>query len=427
MDPCYKAALPEKCNAIDFTSDGQILFAGGISGNIYIWQVSTGQLLRTFIAHERAITALKVSQDDSYVYSSGEDCSINAFCVADLLASINESAPSPIRSWSGHVLPVTSFIVFPKVYGAVLSVSADKTMQLWSLRRNAAVASWTLPSPITSLTIDPTYTTAIVGGADGSIHCIPVSQHVHAIINSPELPETMFSVHPPEHPSAYAVAQQSQLEGHLGSVKGISFSTDGSILASVAQDGLRLWDFNSRQTLKHLTAFGSNQASSHSSASLEAVVFIRPSKGIPQVPMRPFQRTAGGQLAQVAINLDISRGRRMNQMFDETMQELMEGNNSVVERMQRTSGVSHIAASNAISLTVHSEVGRGNDPHHELSKESLMKANEDLMTVLKAVLLNKGVKLPNFTLPSAAHAANAVDDSTEKNKKGAKKRKSNDK
>lgn len=44
--PCHSHAVPERLHAICFSSCGSICIAGGDTGNIYVWDTSTGALLR---------------------------------------------------------------------------------------------------------------------------------------------------------------------------------------------------------------------------------------------------------------------------------------------------------------------------------------------------------------------------------------------
>ncbi|KAL8093657.1 hypothetical protein AgCh_035516 [Apium graveolens] len=52
--------------------DGSFIIGGAISGDIYIWQVATGRLLKKWHAHYRAVSCL-VYVDQSTLISGAED------------------------------------------------------------------------------------------------------------------------------------------------------------------------------------------------------------------------------------------------------------------------------------------------------------------------------------------------------------------
>ena len=86
--PLYRCKMPEPIEVIIGTIDGLYIFGGGkISGNIYIWEVSTGQLIRAFEAHYKGITALSVSSDGNYLVSGSEDTVLKVWLMGDLLDS----------------------------------------------------------------------------------------------------------------------------------------------------------------------------------------------------------------------------------------------------------------------------------------------------------------------------------------------------
>jgi WD40 repeat protein len=104
-------------NAVAFTPDGQRLASGSSDRTIKLWEVSTGQLLNTFVGHKLKVTAV-------------------AFSVAGILASA--SADSSICLWvdtlrhqlTGHVGSVTAIAFSPD--GRLLaSGGEDRSIRIW--------------------------------------------------------------------------------------------------------------------------------------------------------------------------------------------------------------------------------------------------------------------------------------------------------
>ena len=71
-NPVYKCSSPEVISTMVFSSCGGLMFAGTPSGTIYVWQTWTGNLLKSWTAHFGAITCMRISNDDSILFTGGE-------------------------------------------------------------------------------------------------------------------------------------------------------------------------------------------------------------------------------------------------------------------------------------------------------------------------------------------------------------------
>lgn len=109
--PLYRCRMPEPIEVIVSTIDGLYVFGGAkCSGNIYVWQVSTGQLIHAFEAHYKGITALCVSSDGNYLVSGSEDTILKVWLMGDLLDSGEESNGISLNSMvSGKLI---TYIIF---------------------------------------------------------------------------------------------------------------------------------------------------------------------------------------------------------------------------------------------------------------------------------------------------------------------------
>lgn len=73
--------VPECVTCLTGTPSGLFLAAGTASGNIYFWEVASGQLLSKIQAHNRSITSIALAEDCSYLVAGAADgsiCSIKA-------------------------------------------------------------------------------------------------------------------------------------------------------------------------------------------------------------------------------------------------------------------------------------------------------------------------------------------------------------
>lgn len=55
------------------TRDGVYLAGGSPSGNAYLWEVSTGRLLKAWAAHDKCLKCMAFSDDGSILISSSDD------------------------------------------------------------------------------------------------------------------------------------------------------------------------------------------------------------------------------------------------------------------------------------------------------------------------------------------------------------------
>ncbi|WP_082218429.1 WD40 repeat domain-containing protein [Kamptonema formosum] len=58
------------------SQNGQIALSGSLDKTVTIWQISTGQLIRTLTGHKRGVSAVALSPDGQTAVSAGEDTDI---------------------------------------------------------------------------------------------------------------------------------------------------------------------------------------------------------------------------------------------------------------------------------------------------------------------------------------------------------------
>lgn len=100
-----RSFVVEAVGAVTASPCGGFLVAGGASGTIYIWDVASGRLLRSWAAHYKAVTALMFVGGSGLLVSGGEDTLVNVWQLADLLdvtldpSSIQYTRPAPLYAW----------------------------------------------------------------------------------------------------------------------------------------------------------------------------------------------------------------------------------------------------------------------------------------------------------------------------------------
>jgi WD40 repeat protein len=110
---------------MSFSPDGRRLVAGGEKTTVKIWDVKTGQELRTFHGHSRDVWATAFSPDPEgrWVASAGEDSTVRIW---------DSQTGKLVRSFRGHTGLVHSLAFTPD--GKLLvSGSRDHTVKLWDM------------------------------------------------------------------------------------------------------------------------------------------------------------------------------------------------------------------------------------------------------------------------------------------------------
>ena len=70
--PLFRNAVSEKITCLCSSCDGVYLFGGGASGKLYVWYLSSGDLLRVVDVHYKAVTVIRCLPDMSSIVTGGE-------------------------------------------------------------------------------------------------------------------------------------------------------------------------------------------------------------------------------------------------------------------------------------------------------------------------------------------------------------------
>ncbi|GBG28695.1 WD repeat-containing protein 18 [Hondaea fermentalgiana] len=251
--PALTCTSPEKLCALCASTGGDFILGGGESGACYLWETSSGALLRVWKAHYRGLSALRFVEGDLNLITAGKDAIAHVWDVADLLDA-RVTTPRPMFTFSDHSLPITQ--LWSGHFGSdcrVLSCAQDQTLKAWFMppkdfRGSALIRSFVFPTALLCVTADKMETMAFVGGEDAKIYEVPLRAGARE-------DENMLSTRPGKRrkrdASSGASATYRMLEGHLGPVSCIELSTAGTLLVSGSLDGTcRLWDTLSGQALK---------------------------------------------------------------------------------------------------------------------------------------------------------------------------------
>ncbi|KAH9606021.1 hypothetical protein KSS87_021038 [Heliosperma pusillum] len=176
--PEVKSFPAEPINPLVSNREGTYLIGGGASGNIYVWEVLSGKLLKKWHAHLRGVSCLVLSDDESLVISGAEDGCVRVWSLFMMFDDIRreQSRHSYVHSFMQHTSPVTDVKSGHGGSNAVIvSASEDRTCKIWSLATGRLLRNIIFPSAINAIALDAGEYVFYAGGSDGKIYIAALS------------------------------------------------------------------------------------------------------------------------------------------------------------------------------------------------------------------------------------------------------------
>ncbi|KAH9302211.1 hypothetical protein KI387_013794 [Taxus chinensis] len=221
----------EQIGPLACTSNGVYLAGGGYSGQIYIWELPSGQLTRSWHAHKNTVRSLILSDDESLLVSSGDDGFVSVWPlirILDIAEGLDGETQLPcLYSWAAHSFPVTGIASgIGGCNAVVVSCSLDCTLKIWSLGLGTHLRTLRLPCGINSIVVDPFEHALYAGGIDGRIYVAVLKVYFRG---NDEISDEDGII--------------GSLFDHNGPITALSFRMDGTTLVSASEDcTICLWD-----------------------------------------------------------------------------------------------------------------------------------------------------------------------------------------
>ncbi|XVE55878.1 hypothetical protein DITRI_Ditri03aG0192500 [Diplodiscus trichospermus] len=230
-----KSFPAEPIKPLAANSEGSYIVGGGSSGDIYLWEVATGRLLKKWHAHYRAVTCLVFSEDDSLVISGSEDGCVRVWSLFMIFDDVRRQQASYLYEYSftEHSLRVTDIVMgYGGGNAVIVSASEDRTCKVWSLSRGRLLRNIVLPCIIDAIALDPGEHVFYAGGRDGKIYI--------ATLNAASSPTNSHGLH-----------IIGSLSDHSKPVTCLAYSAEGNLLLSGSEDGMiRVWDVKTQNIIR---------------------------------------------------------------------------------------------------------------------------------------------------------------------------------
>lgn len=206
---------------------GTYLAGGSLSGDIYLWEVETGRLLKKWHAHLRALTCLVFSEDDSLLISGSENGQIRVWSLYMLFDDLRSRDAKNLFEYSfqDHSLRITDVVIgYGGCNAIIVSASDDRTCKVWSLSRGTLLRNIVFPSEIDAIALDPAEHVFYAGSRNGKIFI--------AALNTESIATSNYGMH-----------IVGSFSNHSKRVTCLAYGNGENLLISGSEDGIvRVWN-----------------------------------------------------------------------------------------------------------------------------------------------------------------------------------------
>ena len=242
--------------SVSFSPDGTTLASGSLDGTVKLWDVATHTNIATLEGHTGWVTSVSFSLDGTTLASGSLDGTVKLWDVA---------IHTNIATLEGHTNGVTS-VSFSLDGTTLASGSLDGTVKLWDVAKRENIVTLEGRSYVHSVSFSPDGTLLASAGVT-TVTLWDVATHTNiATLEGHEfvVGSVSFSLDGTTLASGswdntvklWDVATRTNiatLEGHTADVNSVAFSPDGKILASGSQDNtVKLWDAATRTNIATL-------------------------------------------------------------------------------------------------------------------------------------------------------------------------------
>ncbi len=250
--------------SVAISPDGRSGLSGSADKTLRLWDLVSGQCLRTFEGHSESVHSVAISPDGRWGLSGSWDETLRLWDLA---------SGECLRTFEGHSEGVNSVAISPDGSWG-LSGSGDKTLGLWDLDSGKCLRNFERHSGIVySIAISPDGRWGLSGEGDMTLRLwdLASGQCLRAFEGHPELLHSVaisldgrwgLSGGTEKTPRLWDLTSGQCLrsfEGHSESVYSVAISPDGCWGLSGSYDNtLRLWDLGTGECLRTFAGHSGN-------------------------------------------------------------------------------------------------------------------------------------------------------------------------
>lgn len=282
-------------HSVAVSPDGAFCVCGGASGRAFLWDLSSGALLRVWAAHYKRVGAVAFSPCGTVVVTGGDDGVVQVWAIASLVDVADQADlsvhPAASATWADHSLPITSLRFGPGLglSATLVSTSLDRTARVWDVASGRCLFALSYPSAAHASCVDPLGRRLYVacspdvapsgaagsgGGRAAAVGSSVCVVDLHAAAAHSADPAAMLLGGKGSGGATAGDYDPAGFADHAGAVNDIATSPDGGVLLTAGQDGnVRVWDTETRACVQVFDGH-------HGSPVVSMVVVARSSHGL---------------------------------------------------------------------------------------------------------------------------------------------------
>ena len=252
--------------AVAFSPDGQLFASAGDDYQVKLWDAQTGQCLQVLAGHHNTVNAIAFNPTGNLLASCGQDATIRLWSL-DRWAQKGAVCVGILQGHGGRVWS----IAFSPDGQTIVSGSEDCTLKLWDVRTGATLKTWSGHTHwIKSVAFSVDGQIIASGSFDGTLKLWDVAtEQCYQTWQAHQGCITALTFHPGAEKASDRLLASSSYDqtvklwdtvrgislrtwqAHSNRVWWVAFSPNGQLLASGGEDhATRLWDIQTGQSTK---------------------------------------------------------------------------------------------------------------------------------------------------------------------------------